>query len=71
MTETLRDRLIGAWALVDVVEEPVDGWAPRSPQGDGASHTVARLPGAPHARSVSGPHPVSRRGQGVRAFNAT
>jgi len=34
MTETLRDRLIGAWALVDVVEEPVDGWAPRSPHGD-------------------------------------
>ena len=34
MTENLRDRLIGAWKLVDIVEEPVDGSAPRRPMGE-------------------------------------
>ena len=34
MTESLREHLIGAWELVDVVEEPVDGSAPRRPHGE-------------------------------------
>ena len=34
MAESLRDRLIGAWRLVDVVEEPVDGSASRRPMGE-------------------------------------
>ena len=34
MMESLRDRLIGAWELVDVVEEPMDGSAPRRPLGE-------------------------------------
>ena len=33
MSESLRDRLIGAWELIDVVEEPVDGSPPRHPMG--------------------------------------
>ena len=33
MPESLRDRLIGAWELVEVVEEPVDGSGPRHPHG--------------------------------------
>jgi hypothetical protein len=32
--ESLRDRLIGAWRLVDVVEEPLDGSSPRRPMGE-------------------------------------
>jgi hypothetical protein len=31
---TLRDRLIGAWKLVDVVEEPADGPPVRRPHGE-------------------------------------
>jgi hypothetical protein len=31
---TLRDRLIGAWKLVDVVEQPADGSPVRRPHGD-------------------------------------
>jgi hypothetical protein len=34
MCERLRDRLIGAWELIDVVEEPVDGSPPRHPMGE-------------------------------------
>lgn len=34
MTASLRDRLIGAWELVDVIEEPVDGSAARRPMGE-------------------------------------
>ncbi len=34
MTETLRDRLVGAWELVDVVEVPEDGSATRRPFGE-------------------------------------
>ena len=34
MSQSLRERLIGAWELVDVVEEPVDGSAPRRPHGE-------------------------------------
>lgn len=30
----LREMLVGAWELVDVVEEPVDGSPPRRPHGD-------------------------------------
>jgi hypothetical protein len=34
MSERLRDRLIGAWELIDVVEEPVDGSPARHPMGE-------------------------------------
>jgi hypothetical protein len=34
MSESLSERLVGAWMLVDVVEEPVDGSAPRHPMGE-------------------------------------
>jgi hypothetical protein len=34
MSESLRDRLVGAWKLVDVVEEPIDGSAARRPMGE-------------------------------------
>jgi hypothetical protein len=34
MTATLRERLIGAWELIDVVEEPVDGSPARYPLGE-------------------------------------
>ena len=34
MFERLRDRLIGAWELIDVVEEPVDGSPARHPMGE-------------------------------------
>lgn len=34
MTGSLRERLIGAWELIDVVEEPVDGSAVRHPMGE-------------------------------------
>jgi Lipocalin-like domain len=34
MDGSLRDRLIGAWRLVDVVDEPVDGSPPHRPHGD-------------------------------------
>ena len=33
MPESLRERLIGAWDLVDVIEEPVDGSVPRRAHG--------------------------------------
>jgi hypothetical protein len=34
MDGRLRERMIGAWRLVDVVEEPVDGSSPRRPHGE-------------------------------------
>ena len=34
MSESLRDRLVGAWELVDVVEVPEDGSAVRRPFGE-------------------------------------
>jgi hypothetical protein len=34
MTQSLRERLIGAWELIDLVEEPVDGSPARSPMGE-------------------------------------
>ncbi len=34
MTGSLRERLIGAWELIDVVEEPVDGSPLRHPLGE-------------------------------------
>lgn len=34
MTQSLRDRLVGAWELVELVEEPVDGSPPRHPMGE-------------------------------------
>lgn len=34
MTERLRERLVGAWELIDVVEAPEDGSAVRRPMGE-------------------------------------
>ena len=34
MTQSLRERLIGAWELIDLVEEPVDGSPARYPMGE-------------------------------------
>ena len=34
MDGRLREKLLGAWRLVDVVEEPVDGSPPRRPHGE-------------------------------------
>jgi hypothetical protein len=34
MAQSLRERLIGAWELIDVVEEPVDGSPARHPMGE-------------------------------------
>jgi hypothetical protein len=34
MPDGLRARLLGAWRLLDVVEEPVDGSMPRRPHGE-------------------------------------
>ena len=44
MTESLRERLIGAWTLVDLVEEPLDGSAPRHPMGDGPVGLILYTP---------------------------
>ena len=44
MTESLRERLIGAWELIDVVEQPEDGSPARHPMGEGAVGLIVYTP---------------------------
>ena len=44
MAESLRERLVGAWELIDAVEEPVDGSPPRYPMGEHPTGLIVYTP---------------------------
>ncbi len=55
MTGNLRDRLIGAWKLVSLVERPVDGSAPRFPMGEAPKGLILYTPDGYMSAQIMGP----------------